>query len=416
MMAPPRGFTLLEIMVVLVLIGIITSCKQSVQCEPRPISGPACGANDGGQRRYCVNGVCTLPCREGQCMAASDPCHSSRWDCSNGNAAPSCVPLTNPDGTPCGDSSTCHAGMCSRSALVNGNFAQRLDGWTATGDAGSFMIAPRAGRIEHSVLSTSSDGKNSGGSLRGSLSQVFTVPGDALALRFAIWGGRGHVRLKDAAGNVLEDCTGVSSDSEQVPVSWELGARRGQQLTLAIEDDLTSGDWAYVTLSGFDVIRDVDTPLRNPQFLQDWTGWETTGDAVRFNLFPDYDHYGAVDADPAYGTRHSLSTYSRDPNGPYGSPAVGTVSQQFVVPADAVALRFNVHGGKSGRVYLAAGADMLHTVSAEDNDMPKLPVDWPLDKDRGKMVRLVIEDMSTATYFGYIGTTGFDLITSYNGP
>jgi len=201
-------------------------------------------------------------------------------------------------------------------------------------------------------------------------------------------------------------------------VSWELGSRRGQQLTLAVEDDLTSGDWAYVSLSGFDVIRELDAPLRNAQFLQDWSGWETAGDAVRFNPFDDYDYYkpDLTSGDQAYGRRRSVSTYSRQPNGPYGDAAVGTLSQQFAVPADAVALRFQVHGGRAGRVYLAAGTEILHSVSANDADLPKLIVDWPLAADRGKTVRLVIEDMATNTPYGYIGTSGFDLITSYNGP
>jgi hypothetical protein len=38
-----------------------------------------------------------------------------------------------------------------------------------------------------------------------------------------------------------------------------------------------------------------------------------------------------------------------------------------------------------------------------------------LTSQRGKTLRLLVEDMVTGSY-GYVGTSGFDLITSYNGP
>lgn len=399
-------------------IGVIVGCEGGVQCELRPVSGPACGMNSGGQRQYCVDGVCTLPCREGSCMSSSDPCRTSRWDCSDNAAAPSCVPEAQPEGTSCGDSASCHAGQCVRSALVNGSFTQGLRGWTASGDASMFQIASSSGKVAHTVLSTSSDGKNSGGSLRGNLSQMFTVPNDALALRYVIFGGHAHVLLKDAAGNTLEDCVGVDSDTVQVPVSWDLSARRGQQLVLSIEDDLGSGDGAYVSVSGFDVIRDVDAPLRNPQFAQTWAGWETTGDATHFNLFTDFNYYlgDLATGVPAYGMSPSVSTYGRDTDAPYGNATQGTLAQQFVVPDDAVALRFHVHGGRAARVALLDGTEVVRSVTGANADTPKLVVDWPLASERGKTLRLVIEDASTTSNYGYIGTSGFDLITSFNGP
>jgi hypothetical protein len=399
-------------------IGIVTSCKGHKECELRPVSGPACEMKPGDQRRYCVNGLCTLPCREGVCMSSNDPCHTSRWDCSNDMAAPSCTDVVQPDGTACGEWASCHAGVCAHNALVNGNFALGLLGWQASGDAAMFMLAPNSGKVEHAVLSTSADGKNSGGGLRGTLSQSFTVPDDALALRYAIWGGHAHVLLKDAAGNTVEDCPGLDSDT-QTPVSWDLSGRRGQQFTLSIEDSLNSGDWAYVTVSGFDVIRDVDGPLRNSQFAQTWAGWETTNDATHFHLFLDYNYYARVEIGggaESYGRRFSVSTYGRDSDAPYGEATTGTLAQTFLVPDDAVALRFQVHGGRAARVALLSGTEVLRSVTGTNSDIPKLIVDWPLAAQRNKMVRLIIEDTATSGAWDYIGTSGFDLITSYNGP
>jgi len=54
--------------------------------------------------------------------------------------------------------------------------------------------------------------------------------------------------------------------------------------------------------------------------------------------------------------------------------------------------------------------------AARANDNRRVLVSWPLQAQRGKSVRLEIMDDSSLPPFGYIGTTGFDLITSYNGP
>jgi hypothetical protein len=43
-------------------------------------------------------------------------------------------------------------------------------------------------------------------------------------------------------------------------------------------------------------------------------------------------------------------------------------------------------------------------------------VSWNLEPHRGAMLKISIEDYSQVTPYGYIGTTGFDVITSYNGP
>jgi transposase len=44
-------------------------------------------------------------------------------------------------------------------------------------------------------------------------------------------------------------------------VSWDLVARRGQTLSIAIEDDLTTNPWGYIAASGFDVVRVVTPEL-----------------------------------------------------------------------------------------------------------------------------------------------------------
>lgn len=393
--------------------GRIVSCEDELVCEPQPQSGTACGSDATGRTMYCVAGVCRTPCREGPCMSASGPCQTSHWECSSSEAAPRCVSAAVADGESCDDGSVCHAGSCARRSLVNGDFGRGLSGWELVGDAASFVVMADPGNNDRLSLSTSPTAAGSGSSARGSISQSFTVQADVTAVRFHVSGGHASVRLKDGSGAILHECTGGGSNDERIPVSWDLTARRGQRLTLAVEDELDSGDWGYVSVSGFDVVRDQPGPLRNAQWEQGFDAWETTGDGLHFNVFEDYNHFPTE----AYGYRLSVSTYARDTAAAsLASASRGSVSQMFVVPNDAVALRFNLHGGTRARVRLLEESSELHSVSARNSDRVKVPVSFNLEALRGKTLRLVIEDEDVSEPFGYIGTTGFDLITAYNGP
>jgi hypothetical protein len=88
----------------------------------------------------------------------------------------------------------------------------------------------------------------------------------------------------------------------------------------------------------------------------------------------------------------------------------------FLVPNDAIAIRFVIHGGRGGSVNLYRGDQRIETVTGSNTDAHKLPVSWNLEPHRGAMLKIAIEDYSQMTPYGYIGTTGFDVITSYNGP
>jgi hypothetical protein len=230
-----------------------------------------------------------------------------------------------------------------------------------------------------------------------------------------VFGGHAHVRLRDASGNVIEDVPGLDSASTRVPVSWDLVGRRGQTLSIGIEDDLTVSPWGYVGASGFDVVRELNGPMRNAQFAYGLSGWDTSGDGANFTLFDDYN-YGVLTSavtfsgSPEYGMRRSVTSFVAG----VGDSSMGTLSQMFQVPVDALALRFNVHGGRSASVSLSEGSTRLYSVSANDSDVNKVVVSWDLVPHRGKTLRLTLEDTATNTY-GYIGTTGFDLITSFNG-
>jgi hypothetical protein len=222
-----------------------------------------------------------------------------------------------------------------------------------------------------------------------------------------------------AVKNVIEDVTGID-DTWGIPVGWDLSKRRGQRVTLAIEDDVDTGDFAYIETTGFDVLRELEMPLRNSQFAREYEGWETSGDGLYFNLYTDFNYYTGDTLESGVascGTRLSVSTNSRNAvAAAYGSATRGTLSQMFLVPMDAVAIRFNVCGGRYANISLYRGDEKLQTVAAANSDTRKLPVSWDLQPYRGMMLKISVEDNSTMLSFGYIGVTGFDVITSYNGP
>jgi hypothetical protein len=352
------------------------------------------------------------------CVDSGEPRMDERCQTS----APRACQGAQSDGMDCGDSAVCHAGACVHNALVNGDFSRGLAGWELQGDAAQFMVAPDPSNYQRVSLSTSPDGASKGSASRGSVSQKFIVPMDASAIRFNVFGGHAHVRLKSETDEVLQSCSGLDTNSIHVPVSWDLTGKRGQRLVIAIEDDLAEGDWGYVSTTGFDVVRQGTHGLVNAQFSDGLSDWELTGDGRYFQVFEDFNYTPMrmplmVTGDASYGRRRSMTTYTVDRSASrFGEGSTGSLSQRFVVPDNAIALRFNVHGGRPGQISLKDAERTLYTVSANNTDEIKTPVSWALTPHRGKTLRLSVEDASTDSSFGYIGSSGFDVITSYNGP
>lgn len=383
------------------------TCKSGAGvCEDTGVArdGIACEAG-----KVCSAGSC-VPCELGSECEVDLPCHSGRRASCAGAMECEAVPLS---GMACGNDPMgreliCSAGECvlPSGALVNGDFRDGFTGWTLTGAAKDFLITNDPNRAHWRVVSSSA-------SDRGTVSQSFVVPDDALALRFVVSGGASHVRLKDEGGATLEECNGPSSKDAWLPVSWELVSRRGQRLTIAIEDDEVDDDWAFIRASGFDVIREVEAPLRNSQFARKLADWETSGDGQYFNVYNDY----SANLDEQWGRIVRVSTYAREGAvARQGVQSRGVVSQSFSVPPDARALRFSISGGSGARVRLYEGDNRLASVSALDSENYKVAVSWDLESHRGKVLRIAIEDDDDSVPYGFINASAFDVITSYNGP
>lgn len=394
----------------------ITSCDPRI-CERTALTGTSCGTDAEGHAQVCNAGKCSYACDKNSCASATtESCMQATAVCAQPDAEPTCLVTPVADGVKCEQNGTCNNGACKHSALVNGDFSRGFEGWTLTGDAQSFRISEDQDSYRRWTVSTWVEGV--GGSATGSVSQSFVVPNDALAIRFNVWGGEGTVQLRNASGEVLERVDGTNRVDNRIPASWDLSARRGQTLTIAIEDDIASdATWAYVNATGFDVIRDTPGPMINPAFRDQLVGWEASGDGPYFNVYNDWN-YGAPEHrqyDP-WGRRISVSTYARSGTARLGASTVGTLSQTFTVPADATAMRFNICGGKRTHVALYDGATQLYVGSPRDDDSLKVPVSWDLSDFRGKALRVVIVDEVSSNSFDYLGVSGFDILTAYNGP
>lgn len=393
----------------------ITSCDTGPVCTSGPApDGTSCGG-DARTPKQCSKGRCLYACLSGAC-STGNPCQVGHWMCGDGSAAPSCIGSPAVDGTACGTDSSCHASKCSADALVNGMFKDGLRGWSTSGDGGRFptWYTPGGGGQVSTWIDPTGD------AIKGTISQNFVVPSDALALRFRVTGGHAHVVLSDASGNRLGDVIGRDSNDLVVPVSWDLTAQRGKTLILSIQDNLDQNGWNFVTVQGFEVVRDASGPLVNSQFADGLNGWDATGDGQYFFLFDDSDYATGTDdtstPQPQYGTRRSVSTYGRDMRGTQADATVGTLSQRFVVPPDALTLRCNVSGGKAARVALYDGSMVLYSQTGNNTNIVKTPVAWDLTPFVGKTLRVAIEDMASEPSWNFVGVSGFDLITSYNGP
>lgn len=290
--------------------------------------------------------------------------------------------------------------------LVNGWFEQGLDGWVAEGDASKFRVFadPKYGMRPSVTTFVPSEADVGGGRATGTLTQSFAVPEDAAALRFVVHGGYGRVRLLDG-GRELKQVAGPGSNDDHVLVNWSLVQLRGKVLKLVIDDSLDAPPWAFISVSGFDVVRERPCSLKNAGFADGLNGWRFEGDADKFTWFRD-----AIS-----GNRWSVSTASQGP-GMSPDAARGKLEQSFVVPPDAVALRFAVHGGSRGAIRLWRDGVLLYEARGTDSNNVRIPITWDLRPLRGTSVTLAIEDMVADPPYGFIGTTGFDLVTRENGP
>lgn len=290
-------------------------------------------------------------------------------------------------------------------ALQNGSFEEGLTGWTLTGDADAFSVfedGVYGDRWSVSTHHVGPDGKPV--PAVGSAYQDFVVPMDAAAIRFAIHGGHGTVRLLEG-DRVIYQVGGMANNEHRIPVSWGLLRHRGKRLRLTIDDGKADGDWAFISVSGFDVLRDVPCPLENADFSDGLNGWERRGDGDRFVWFRD----GAV------GNRWSITTAAKEGRRPRDA-AKGALYQEFDVPEDALAMRFVVHGGNRAFVRLWKGDILAEEVSGRNSNEDRVLVNWDLRPHRGEKMRIAVEDHVSEGGWAFIGSTGFDVITERNGP
>jgi hypothetical protein len=282
--------------------------------------------------------------------------------------------------------------------LVNGDFSQGLDGWHQTGDADRFRTFRDPGDAFRWSLTTAPADRSVA---MGTVYQDFIVPADGVALRFYIHGGRSHVKLMQGP-YVVREAVAMDDNLRRVPVSFDLRAYRSHKLRILVVDDEADPEWGFISVSGFDVIREA-SPIVNPWFEDDFDGWTVEGQAPR--LFTDLETIGQVKA---------VTTWDNERD---GDALIGKLWQEFTIPDDAIVLRFNIHGGQNAfvRLFDAGDGSLLREAWGANSNTLRIPIVWDLVPLRGRTVKLAVDDPSTGSW-SYIGSSGFDVITEGNGP
>ena len=75
-----------------------------------------------------------------------------------------------------------------------------------------------------------------------------------------------------------------------------------------------------------------------------------------------------------------------------------------------------VFAGDPDVMQYLGGATQLYEGFPRDDNSLKVPVSWDLTPYRGKALRLLLVDEVSTEQYDYLGTTGFDILTAYNGP
>lgn len=130
--------------------------------------------------------------------------------------------------------------------------------------------------------------------------------------------------------------------------------------------------------------------ITNGDFSDGLNGWNLEGGASNFRVFDSRSH-------------KSLTTFGKNKD-----RDTGRMWQSFVVPDDAVALRWFVHGYRGPTVRVALLLEgRIHVQADAPRANNPVKVQWDLKSLRGKPVVLEIVDKTTR---GYIGAHGFQIL------
>jgi hypothetical protein len=132
-----------------------------------------------------------------------------------------------------------------KAKLVNGDFANGLEGWTATGTSFGVFTHADGRRWVTTHVPPAKD------ALVGTLSQEFIVDSTTSELAFKVHGGDARVLLKHG-NEIIRATQGRRTNTSDLSVVWSLSRLRGEKVQLVIEDTLT-GPWGFISVSGFEL-------------------------------------------------------------------------------------------------------------------------------------------------------------------
>ena len=130
--------------------------------------------------------------------------------------------------------------------LQNGDFRNRLEGWTVEGSQTTFFVFAHGDKMAVTSWGVRKDAET------GRLSQTFTVPRNARTLRFFVHGGYDPASLYVALrrGDELIGRVTAKNDNTPFEVRWDITSARGAAVTLEVVDQ-NQNPWGFIAVHGF---------------------------------------------------------------------------------------------------------------------------------------------------------------------
>jgi hypothetical protein len=181
-------------------------------------------------------------------------------------------------------------------------------------------------------------------------------------------------------GVALVGCHGGETDA---PGDTEIAETGATETDSPVETDSSADEFVPALVNGY--------------WNDGFSGWTADGGASDFHL------YRMAEVD-----RRAVTTFATDGDD-LNEACKGRLYQDFVVPEDAIAMRFTVGGGHARVALLDPPTDETLKEASGTDAHTLVPISWGLATLRGQTVRVTVDDAVDDSW-GFVNTSGFDVV------